>query len=62
MAFQLFLSPALYVMSKLSFKAKIIISISILFILLLFPSRTIFSDYIEKRETYNNQLVGLQYI
>jgi PAS domain S-box-containing protein/diguanylate cyclase (GGDEF)-like protein len=62
MAFQLFLSPALYVMSKLSFKAKIIISISILFILLLFPSRTIFLNYIDKSHIYNNQLIGLEYI
>jgi len=62
MAFQLFLSPALYIMSKLSFKAKIIISISILFILLLFPSRTIFSNYIDKSHIYNNQLIGLEYI
>jgi PAS domain S-box-containing protein/diguanylate cyclase (GGDEF)-like protein len=62
MAFQLFLSPALYIMSKLSFKSKIIISISILFILLLFPSRTIFSNYIDKSHTYTNQLIGLKYI
>ena len=62
MSFQIFLSPALYIMSKLSFKAKIIISISILFILLLFPSRTIFSNYIQKSHIYNNQLIGLEYI
>jgi PAS domain S-box-containing protein/diguanylate cyclase (GGDEF)-like protein len=56
------LSPALYIMSKLSFKAKIIFSISILFILLLFPSRTIFMQHSEKSKNYNNQLIGLEYI
>jgi len=56
------LSPALYIMSKLSFKAKIIFSISILFILLLFPSRTIFMQHNAKSKTYSNQLIGLEYI
>ena len=62
MTLKIFLSPALYIMSKLSFKVKIIASISILFILLLFPSRTIFLDYIEKSNTYDKQLIGLKYI
>jgi PAS domain S-box-containing protein len=62
MTLKIFLSPALYIMSKLSFKAKIIASISILFILLLFPSRTIFFDHIEKSNTYDRQLIGLEYI
>jgi len=62
MTLKIFLSPALYIMSKLSFKVKIIASISILFILLLFPSRTIFFDHIEKSNTYNRQLVGREYI
>jgi len=62
MTLKIFLSPALYIMSKLSFKVKIIASISILFVLLLFPSRTIFIDYIEKSNTYDRQLIGLKYI
>jgi PAS domain S-box-containing protein/diguanylate cyclase (GGDEF)-like protein len=62
MSIKIFLSPALYIMSKLSFKVKIIVSISILFILLLFPSRTIFVDYIKRSHNYNNQLIGLEYI
>ena len=62
MSLKILLSPALYIMSKLSFKIKIIVSISILFVLLLFPSRTIFVDYIERSHNYNNQLIGLQYI
>jgi len=56
------LYPALYVMNKLSFKIKIIASISILFLLLLFPSRTAFLDYSEKSNLYTNQLIGLEYI
>ncbi len=62
MTLKIFLSPALYIMSKLSFKAKIIVSISILFVLLLFPSRTIFIDYVKRSHSYNNQLIGLEYI
>jgi PAS domain S-box-containing protein/diguanylate cyclase (GGDEF)-like protein len=62
MSLKILLSPALYIMSKLSFKVKIIASISILFILLLFPSRTIFVDYIQRSHNYNNQLIGLEYI
>jgi len=62
MSIKILLSPALYIMSKLSFKVKIIASISILFVLLLFPSRTIFVDYIQRSHNYNNQLIGLEYI
>ncbi|HHS92294.1 MAG TPA: hypothetical protein ENK82_03035, partial [Campylobacterales bacterium] len=62
MAFKTLLQPALFVMSKLSFKTKIITSILLLFILLLLPSRTLFTDYIDKNERYEKQLVGLQYI
>lgn len=62
MALKFFLYPALYIMNKLSFKAKIIASISILFILLLSPSRTVFMSYIEKSTAYNQQLIGLEYI
>lgn len=62
MVLKTFLYPALYIMNKLSFKGKIIVSISILFILLLFPSRTVFINYIEKSNTYNKQLIGLEYI
>ncbi len=56
------LYPALYVMNKLSFKAKIIISIIILSILLLFPSRTMFMSYYDKGNIYDKRLVGLEYI
>jgi len=62
MIIKFFLNPALYIMNKLSFKVKIIVSISILFILLLFPSRTVFINYIEKSNSYNQQLIGLEYI
>jgi PAS domain S-box-containing protein/diguanylate cyclase (GGDEF)-like protein len=56
------LYPALYVMNKLSFKIKIIASISILFLLLLIPSRTAFTNYNEKSDIYKSQLIGLEYI
>ncbi len=54
--------PALYVMSKLSFKSKIITSITLLFILLLLPSRTLFTEYIQKNNQYEQQLMALNYI
>ncbi len=56
------LNPALYIMNKLSFKSKIITSISILFILLVFPSHTIFLDHYQENQIYKKQLVGLEYI
>lgn len=62
MFFQKLLQPALYIMSKLSFKTKIIASISLLFILLLLPSRTLFTDYLHKNNLHEKQLAGLQYI
>ena len=62
MPFKTLLQPALYVMNKLPFKTKIIASIFLLFLLLLFPSRTLFTDYFEKNHRYHEQLVGLQYI
>jgi len=62
MLFKTLFQPALYIMSKLSFKTKIIASILLLSILLLIPSRTLFTDDIEKNNQYNRQLVGLRYI
>ncbi len=56
------LTPALYIMNKLSFKSKIIASISILFILLIFPSRTIFLNHFKQQEIQRLQLIGLEYI
>jgi len=62
MLFKTLFQPALYIMSKLSFKTKIISSILLLSILLLLPSRTLFTDDIEKNNRYNKQLIGLRYI
>jgi len=62
MTFKKLLSPALYIMNKLSFKSKIIFSIGILSILLLFPSRTMFLSYYEKGSIYDTRLSGLEYI
>ena len=54
--------PALYVMNKLRFKIKIILSISILFILLLIPSRTLFINNMDQNAQYDQQLIGLEYM
>jgi len=62
MTFKQLLSPALYLMNKLSFKSKIIFSIVLLSILLLFPSRTMFINYYEKGSIYNKRITGLEYI
>jgi len=62
MKFKKILNPALYIMNLLSFKSKIIASISILFILLVFPSHTIFLNHYNQNRTYTEQLVGLEYI
>ena len=56
------LQPALYVMNKLSFKTKIIASISLLFLLLLLPSKAVLTDYIEKNNRYHDQVLGLRYV
>jgi len=62
MNFKKILTPALFIMNKLSFKSKIIASISILFILLIFPSRTIFLNHFKQQEIQRLQLIGLEYI
>ena len=62
MIFKKILNPALYIMNLLSFKSKIIASISILFILLIFPSRSILMKHYEETNQYKKQLVGSEYI
>ena len=59
--FSKLIRPAVSIMDKLPFKLKIIVAISVLFILLILPSRTTFVNYFEKNETYSNQLIGLSY-
>ena len=54
--------PAISIMNKLSFKTKILASIAILFLVFLFPSRTLFFNYMHKSNRYDKQLVGLKYI
>ena len=54
--------PAISVMNKLSFKSKILASIAILFLVFLFPSKTLFFNYIQKSNRYDKQLIGLKYI
>ncbi len=55
------LKPAISIMNRLPFKIKIVASISVLFILLVLPSRTTFMNYINKHDIYNKQLIGLTY-
>ncbi len=54
--------PAVSLMNRLSFKMKILLSVSILFALLIMPSRTTFLNYIRQIETTDAQLTGLAYI
>ncbi len=62
MSLNILLQPAISIMNKLSFKEKIIVSISILFLIFLFPSKTLFFNYIQKSNRYDKQLIGLKYI
>ena len=48
-------------MNKLSFKYKIILSISVMFLLLIMPSRTTFMSYFSKKDTFDTQLIGVEY-
>ena len=62
MSLNILFQPAISVMNKLSFKTKILASMTILFLVFLFPSRTLFTDYINKSNRYDKQLIGLKYI
>ncbi len=53
--------PAVAIMNKLPFRVKIIVSISILFILFILPSRTTFENFAHQRSIYTQQLVALSY-
>jgi hypothetical protein len=59
---KILLTPALFLMNKLSFKFKILASISLLFFILLFPSRDIFNKHLQERNTQKLQLIGLEYM
>ncbi len=62
MSLNILFQPAISVMNKLSFKTKILTSITILFLVFLFPSRTLFTNYMHKSNIYDKQLIGLKYI
>ena len=59
--FDKIVSPAVSFMNRLPFKLKIILCVSVLFTLLILPSYTTFSNYIERKNLYSNQLIGLSY-
>jgi PAS domain S-box-containing protein/diguanylate cyclase (GGDEF)-like protein len=61
LVFKKLIEPAVSLMNRLPFKIKIIVSVSILFILLIMPSRTTFTTYMNKSKIYNDQLIGLSY-
>jgi PAS domain S-box-containing protein/diguanylate cyclase (GGDEF)-like protein len=60
--FSKLIQPAVNVLNRLPFKYKIVVSISVLFLLLILPSRTTFINYIDKKERYNSQFIGLNYV
>jgi PAS domain S-box-containing protein/diguanylate cyclase (GGDEF)-like protein len=60
--FDNFMKPSILLMNKLPFKYKIFVSTFALFILLILPSKTVFVNYIDKTDMYNNQLIGITYI
>ncbi len=55
------LRPAVGMMNKLPFKWKIISVTTILFTLLILPSKAVFVGYFGKTELYERQLTGLSY-
>ena len=59
---KILLAPALFLMNKLSFKVKILASISLLFVILLFPSRDIFKTHFQEQNNQKLQLIGLEYM
>ncbi len=59
--FDKIVSPAVSFMNRLPFKLKIILCVSVLFTLLILPSYTTLSNYIERKNLYSNQLIGLSY-
>ena len=48
-------------MSKIPFKIKLIATISVMFLLLILPSRNVLHDYFEKINLMEKQTIGLQY-
>jgi len=61
MIIDILLKPAVSIMNKLPFKVKLIVSISILFLLFIIPSRMTLQNYIEQRDIYKQQLTALSY-
>jgi len=58
---QSILNPAILLMNRLPFKLKIFTAISVLFFLLILPSKNIFTTYFKEYELYKNQNIGLNY-
>ena len=61
MYFDKILHPAVVILNRVPFKFKIIMAISILFVLLILPSRNLFLNYFEEKRGFEDKLIGLQY-
>jgi len=59
---QKLLKPGLYIMDMLSFKLKIIFSISFLLLILIFPTMDMVSNSYDRIDIYHSQLEGLEYV
>ena len=59
---KILLAPALFIMNKLSFKSKILASISLLFIILILPSIDIVKTHFTEKSNQELQLLGLEYM
>ncbi len=57
-----YLLPLVKVMNRFSFKHKIFVSVSVLFLLLIMPTKTTLTNYINEERIYQSQLISLQYI
>jgi len=55
------LKPAIVFMNRLPFKLKIVSAISILFVLLILPSKTIFMTFYDEYNLHKEQKIGLTY-
>jgi PAS domain S-box-containing protein/diguanylate cyclase (GGDEF)-like protein len=58
---QKLLKPAVIFMNRLPFRLKIISAISVLFLLLILPSFTIFTNFYQEYNTHKKQEIGLFY-
>ena len=61
MTFKNIFTPMLYLMNKLSFKLKMLVSASVFALLLIAPSYQYVINFFEKDRLYTNQIIGANY-